>query len=407
MELSRYLDRQPDHLIAKASRYLDADQVAAALPGESASPHEIAADVGASRPKRVTLSFDPETAAPVRASCTCKRGTLRRPCAHILALAVLVEEGMEFLEEEEGGPAAALDPLPPVSLDAAMRDLEALQRLIRDQDFESPEAVDAFLAGIGGQEVAELAAAKWGDGPLPPAEEALRVLEDAYDAPSAKAADAIAERALKIDPDCVPAMTIRAESAATVHLQVGALKRVVARAAELLGETYFQDARGRFWGVLETRPYMRARASLAARLVEVGQYREAMAHYAELLDLNEGDNQGLRYDLIVLYVAEGDYAAAKRLYRRYPDEGSPVWTYARAVAAYRELGDTQTSRGYRRTAIESNPYVVMIAADLIPLPPRTGYYTIGSEEEAAEAIEVLRPILDPEGGMDVWFGRGL
>ena len=37
----------------------------------------------------------------------------------------------------------------------------------------------------------------------------------------------------------------------------------IAAGAEALGEINFQDDAGSFWGLLETRPYMRARHELA------------------------------------------------------------------------------------------------------------------------------------------------
>ena len=57
----------------------------------------------------------------------------------------------------------------------------------------------------------------------------------------------------------------------------------------------FEDDADEFWLIFETRPYMRARASLAAVLWRLGRREEAVAHQRELLRLNPRDNQGLRY----------------------------------------------------------------------------------------------------------------
>lgn len=54
----------------------------------------------------------------------------------------------------------------------------------------------------------------------------------------------------------------------------------------------------RFWGILETRPYMRALMGLAQTLVELGRVNEALAQFRELLRLNPNDNQGVRYPLL-------------------------------------------------------------------------------------------------------------
>ena len=39
---------------------------------------------------------------------------------------------------------------------------------------------------------------------------------------------------------------------------------------QALGPEGFEEYAGRFWGFLETRPYMRARAGLAAALLKLG-----------------------------------------------------------------------------------------------------------------------------------------
>jgi tetratricopeptide (TPR) repeat protein len=64
-----------------------------------------------------------------------------------------------------------------------------------------------------------------------------------------------------------------------------------------LGEEFFTEEVGNFWGILETRPYMRAREGLANALWALGERDQALAHYREMLELNPVDNQGVRYEL--------------------------------------------------------------------------------------------------------------
>ena len=74
----------------------------------------------------------------------------------------------------------------------------------------------------------------------------------------------------------------------------------VAAGERALGKQAFEEYAGHFWGILETRPYMRAREGLAQCLWEAGQREEAAEHYRELLRLNPDDNQGVRYSLATL-----------------------------------------------------------------------------------------------------------
>lgn len=73
-------------------------------------------------------------------------------------------------------------------------------------------------------------------------------------------------------------------------------------------------------GLHETRPHMRARAQLAALLNEVSKLDEAVEHYEEMLRLNSGDNQGLRYPLLGCYLEQRNLDGVERLFGKYPDE---------------------------------------------------------------------------------------
>lgn len=54
---------------------------------------------------------------------------------------------------------------------------------------------------------------------------------------------------------------------------------------------------GHFWGLLETRPYLRTRLGLAHALWTAGRRAEAVQHLQDMLRLNPNDNQGVRYTL--------------------------------------------------------------------------------------------------------------
>src|SRR5947199_51392 len=103
----------------------------------------------------------------------------------------------------------------------------------------------------------------------------------------------LAKRALAISPLCADAYVLLAEESAESLEEAKALYARGVEAGELaLGPKTFKEDVGYFWGLLETRPYMRARAGLAQALWTSGSRDEAIAHYREMLRLNPGDNQG-------------------------------------------------------------------------------------------------------------------
>lgn len=89
-----------------------------------------------------------------------------------------------------------------------------------------------------------------------------------------------------------------------------------------LGKEGFEEYAGHFWGFLETRPYMRARAGLASVLWRTGRHRDAIGHYRAMLKLNPNDNQGIRYVLARHLLELGDTVALKKLIKKYVEDGS-------------------------------------------------------------------------------------
>jgi Flp pilus assembly protein TadD len=81
---------------------------------------------------------------------------------------------------------------------------------------------------------------------------------------------------------------------------------------------------------------MRARAGLAGALLKLGDDEAAISHYREMLKLNPGDNQGIRYVLLGYLLRRGEEAALKELLAAYQEEGSAHWLYTRALLAFRE-----------------------------------------------------------------------
>ena len=78
-----------------------------------------------------------------------------------------------------------------------------------------------------------------------------------------------------------------------------------------------EDA-GHFWGILETRPYMRARLGLAHPSGPRAGVTRRSRHLQDMLRLNPGDNQGVRYTLagFLLFLDRDDDLA--RLLQQYP-----------------------------------------------------------------------------------------
>lgn len=219
------------------------------------------------------------------------------------------------------------------------------------------------------------------------AENALRraqeLIYDAWEKPRAIHRIRLAKRALKISDRCADAHCILAEDEAKTLLEEREhYERAVAVGEKAVGPQAFKDYAGHFWGILETRPYMRAREALANCLWECGERADAIDHLLGMLKLNPNDNQGVRYVLATWLLSVRDHDAAEELLQTYKNDYSANWHYSRTLLALRK-GDEASSRRYLADAWEFNPHVpglLIGAVEIsIPLPE---HYALGSPDEA-------------------------
>ena len=167
--------------------------------------------------------------------------------------------------------------------------------------------------------------------------QAQELMYEAWDAGAKRERIALAKRALEISDLCADAHVLLAEEVAKTlvearrHYEAG-----VAAGERALGAQAFERDAGHFWGLLETRPYMRARAGLAECLWAAGERAAAIGHYRDMLRLNPNDNQGLRHVLTSWLLATGDHGALEDLLAAYDDDVNgptprPCWLCARAM----------------------------------------------------------------------------
>lgn len=264
-------------------------------------------------------------------------------------------------------------------------------------DWRALEGVmQQMFAGVGG------------GGGRTPLECAQELIYDAFEADSDQEQIALARQALKISPDCADAYVLLAEHAETLEQALELNQQGVAAGERALGKRFFRENAGRFWGLLETRPYMRARLGLAQSLWSAGRAEEALAHYQEMLRLNPNDNQGVRYLLAECLLDLNRQEEMERLLEQYREDASATWVYSRALLAFRREGDTEPSRRLLRKAAESNQHVPAYLVGNKPMPRDLPEYVgFGDEDEAvAYVASSLSAWKNTPGGI-TWLRRVL
>jgi len=219
-------------------------------------------------------------------------------------------------------------------------------------------------------------------------QDAQALIYDAWEQSTARARATWARKALAVSPLCADAFNILAEGAAT-HAQARDLYALGVAAGERdLGPTGFEEYADHFWGFLETRPYMRARAGLATSLLALGEEEAALEHFRAMLVLNPGDNQGIRYIVLACLLERDDVAGLRALLADYPDEYSTHWLYTTALLAFRDnKGSEPATHALLGDAWSCNAHVPDILAGTRKLKLSTnGYMTVGGPDEASEYV---------------------
>jgi len=198
----------------------------------------------------------------------------------------------------------------------------------------------------------------------------------------------LAKQAVKINPACVDAQMLLSQGGSETE-RIENVAAVVALGEQALGPKFFKQNHGYFWGLLETRPYMRARAALAGLLADAGRTDEAVSHYEALLDLNPNDNQGLRYELLGLYLETGRLEPAAALFKQFTGEGSTMFTWSRVLERFLH-GAADSARAALGEARKANAYVETFLTGRKRLPRETpDYYSPGKEDEAVVYMDIF------------------
>ena len=284
--------------------------------------------------------------------------------------------------------------LPGGSMEKLMSDIS---RILEEKEFASVDEANAFLEEL----------LKSGE-PIPtrepetPLVQAQELIYEAWGTGNRRRRVKLAKEALAISADCADAYVILAEdSARSPEKAMEYYEEGIKAGERALGPEEFEELKGHFWGVTETRPYMRARFGLAFLLWEFGRRNQAIEQYQEMLRLNPSDNQGVRYLLLLCLMTEGMQEETDQLLRSY-DEASAMWLYTHALFLYRRYGPSRKTTKQLAEAIKYNPHVPGYLLGQQRLPKRLPEYVgFGDDSEAISyASKCAHLWYQQEGALD-------
>ena len=207
---------------------------------------------------------------------------------------------------------------------------------------------------------------------------------DAWEAETPEKKISLAKKALKIFPGCTDAYNVLAIHETSNAKAAAHYRKAIEAFHKNNGEQFFRENSGFFWGLIETRPYMRAMEGYGMCLWENGAQEAAIAAYQTMLALNPNDNQGVRYTLVSWLLLLEKNEDARALIKTYDDDAGLAMSFGKLLLDIIEKkSKTAINKSYQ-LAIKYNPHTVPFILKKKRLPKNPpGMIALGSKDEAA------------------------
>jgi tetratricopeptide (TPR) repeat protein len=260
------------------------------------------------------------------------------------------------------------------------RSLAKLMQELDKQDFENVDQLNEFMKTMQGKSLDDLPESTTDKG------RSQDLVLQAYDETPAKGKKLI-KQALELDPDNADAYNYLASVENDVDKALALYRQAVEAGERALGEEFIQENKGHFWGLFETRPYMRAKSGVAGCLYAKNRVNATIEVYREMIELNPSDNQGVRYLLATILLSKKDLSDYESFVKKYEGEDSALWHYNNALYHFKKMGKSAKSDGELMKAYKFNPYVMEFMLGLKELPEEMPQFIgRGDENEAVAYI---------------------
>lgn len=198
-----------------------------------------------------------------------------------------------------------------------------------------------------------------------PPEVAMDMIFWALDEEDQDVAMDIAQRTLKLDPQCFDAQRLLAvygsDSAEEAAVK---MRKIEADAREALGSEFFERHAGRIAEVYVAGPFMRARLDLMYTVIqgEGGDQSEGIELCRETLDIDPEDHLDARFNLLGLLLETGDTDGVEELIGQYDGAPEIEWIFGRALAKF-QAGEREAADALLQEASQRNPFALKLMRD--------------------------------------------
>jgi tetratricopeptide (TPR) repeat protein len=274
-----------------------------------------------------------------------------------------------------------------------------LQRLLMTGFFHSEDEAREFLDSLAGQKVPSFPKVS-----LSPKEQAQDLVFAAYELSPAKGRACI-EKALKLDPDCIEAYEYLAEMEPVSEIAIAFYERAIAIGRRLFGGKYLKENKGLFWGLHETRPFMRCLQGYGDILYDLGQVKECVEVLEELIALNPNDNQGVRDQLLLYLIQLDEREKFEKYAKKYKEDSLAFPLFNRALFLFKTEGETTQANKKLQEAISLNKFIAPKILSKKIITDLPDMYGLGSEEEAMYYTFYAHHIWHQTNGAVAWLKK--
>ena len=217
-------------------------------------------------------------------------------------------------------------------------------------------------------------------------DQAYDLFDQAMEQENAQEAKKLLQQAIELNPDLLDAKT------ELVSLQYDDPIDRIHQWTNLLNEEkeklkangYFEEEnQGEFWMIFETRPYMRTLYTLARQYLDMHSYTMAIGILQDLIELDENDHLGARFDLAGCYMMMEDAEDLDHLIDLYDASENVAMLFFEAITAYR-VGNYHQARKYILELDDKIPeFENFVSGDLEEddIDLQSGMYQPGTIEE--------------------------
>ncbi len=261
--------------------------------------------------------------------------------------------GGAFGSGRKEGPSA---PAPRPQMVMSVRDSERITKIIHKivaaKEFGTIEEMQAFIADhLVGLELEELEAMLPEDALESDFERAESLIAGIPEGTSADEVIRIAKQALALSEYCMGAWFEYGVYADDTATALERFEKGIDRGRVCLEEQIKESGEGHgLWGCIEARDFMRLLEEKAKALVELGRMEEATEVYQEILALNPPDYQGIRSELLRIFLVHRRLEDARKLLDRFPDDALVDMAYGRALL---EIVETTDRVGFEIPDVDS------------------------------------------------------